>query len=149
MKVCPCSIRLGKLMTDNYRSGVSFWRASVTLRVQLNLSPLPRTSPLLVRAQYGQGGVSSSNREIYCMSTRLYRHAYKFGVGLTFECSLAAVNFFLGCVGVTQVTRILLHQQSVKKATPSQVAEANAKDASDTAKAVLQDPKGAAKNAVQ
>ena len=63
-------------------------------------------------------------------------------------CSLAAVNFFLGCVGVTQVTRIILHQQSVKNATPGQVAESATKDAKDTAKGITEDPERAAKKAV-
>ncbi|MCJ1258155.1 Mitochondrial pyruvate carrier 2 [Lignoscripta atroalba] len=60
---------------------------------------------------------------------------------------LAAVNFFLGCVGVTQVTRILLYQQSVKNGTLSEVAERDAKDVTDTAKGIAKDAPGAVKNA--
>ena len=62
---------------------------------------------------------------------------------------LAAVNFFLGCVGVTQVARIVMYQQELKKSGISQVAESNAKDAVDTAKSITQDPEGAAKNAMR
>ncbi|KAL8740890.1 MAG: hypothetical protein Q9190_006447 [Brigantiaea leucoxantha] len=62
---------------------------------------------------------------------------------------LAAVNFFLGCVGVTQVARIVMYQQELKKSGISQVAESNAKDAVDTAKSIAQDPEGAAKNAMR
>ncbi|KAL9131939.1 MAG: hypothetical protein Q9217_000219 [Psora testacea] len=61
---------------------------------------------------------------------------------------LAAVNFFLACVGVTQVTRIFLYQRSQKTATSSQVAESAAKDAKDTATAITADPEGAARKAV-
>jgi hypothetical protein len=37
--------------------------------------------------------------------------------------SLAAVNFFLGCVGVIQVSRILAYQRSIKDKTPAQNLE--------------------------
>jgi hypothetical protein len=51
---------------------------------------------------------------------------------------LAAVNFFLGCVGITQVTRILLHQRNAKAATMSETIKDDVVDvrntASDTAK---------------
>ena len=57
------------------------------------------------------------------------------------------MNFFLGCVGVTQVTRILLYQQSVKNGTLSEVAERDAKDVTDTAKGIAKDAPGAVKNA--
>ena len=62
---------------------------------------------------------------------------------------LAAVNFFLACVGLTQVTRILLWQQSQKGATAGEVAEADAKEISGTAKGIAQDPEGAAKKAIR
>lgn len=35
-------------------------------------------------------------------------------LGLIHHCRLAAVNFFLGLVGVVQCTRILMYQQSLK-----------------------------------
>ena len=61
---------------------------------------------------------------------------------LIFDNSLAAVNFFLGVVGATQVTRILLYQQSLKKGTVSEVVEADSKEVGrtvkDTAKAAVQ-----------
>ena len=62
---------------------------------------------------------------------------------------MAAVNFFLGCVGVTQVTRILLWQQSQKGATAAQVVEEDAKDVASTAEGISEDPERAAKNAVK
>lgn len=61
---------------------------------------------------------------------------------------LAAVNFFLGCVGVVQVTRIMLYEQSVKNASVGQIAEKDAKDVAGTARGVAEDPEGAAKKAV-
>ncbi|MCJ1368692.1 Mitochondrial pyruvate carrier 2 [Acarospora aff. strigata] len=61
---------------------------------------------------------------------------------------LAAVNFFLGCVGVTQVTRILLYRRGLKDTTIAQEAKENLKDASLTAKGIAEDPQGAAKKAV-
>ncbi|KAI9844082.1 MAG: hypothetical protein M1837_005795 [Sclerophora amabilis] len=61
---------------------------------------------------------------------------------------LAAVNFFLGCVGTTQVTRILMHQQSVKNSDlPTEVGKATG-EAAENAKGIAKDPEGAAKNAV-
>ena len=60
---------------------------------------------------------------------------------------LAAVNFLLGCVGVTQVTRILLYQRGLKNGTIPEVAEKDAKDVADTAKGVVTDTEGAVKNA--
>lgn len=63
--------------------------------------------------------------------------------------SLAAVNFFLGCVGVTQVSRIFLHQQSLKNETAGEVAKDSAIDAKDTAKGIAQNPESAAKEAVR
>ncbi|KAI4163561.1 MAG: hypothetical protein LQ342_002833 [Letrouitia transgressa] len=61
---------------------------------------------------------------------------------------LATVNFFLATVGIVQVSRILLYQQSVKNSTLSEVAESNTKDAAETAKSIAENPKGAAKVAV-
>ena len=60
---------------------------------------------------------------------------------------MAAVNFFLACVGITQLTRIGLYQQSLKNATPGQVVEDEAKDAKDTAKGIVKDSAGAVKEA--
>lgn len=54
---------------------------------------------------------------------------------------LAAVNFFLGCVGVTQVTRILLYQRSVKDGSIDNIVE-------DTAKDIVESTKKASKDAV-
>jgi hypothetical protein len=56
--------------------------------------------------------------------------------------SLAAVNFFLALVGITQVTRIGLHESSKKKSAAALVEDAkddvkeNVKDAKDAVKAV-------------
>ena len=61
---------------------------------------------------------------------------------------LAAVNFLLGCVGVTQVTRILLYQQSLKDKPVEQIVGDDAKDVVDTAKGVVKSPDAAAKKAV-
>ncbi len=62
---------------------------------------------------------------------------------------LAAVNFFLCCVGVTQVTRILLWQRSQEAASAGKVAEKDAREVADTAKGIAKNPVGAAKNAVK
>ena len=62
---------------------------------------------------------------------------------------LAAVNFFLGCVGVTQVTRILLYQRSQEAASAGQIAQKDAKDGVNTVKGITTDPEGAAQKAVK
>ena len=60
---------------------------------------------------------------------------------------LAAVNFLLGCVGVTQVSRIFLYQRSLKGEPIPEVAQKSAKDVADSARGVVTDPEGAAKKA--
>ena len=52
--------------------------------------------------------------------------------------SLAAVNFFLACVGVTQVTRILLYQRSLKDGSAQAVTD-EAKDLANTVKGAAKD----------
>lgn len=55
---------------------------------------------------------------------------------LTGTClsSLAAVNFFLGMVGIVQVTRILLYNQSQKKAGLPAAAEEVKEEVKDKVK---------------
>ena len=55
--------------------------------------------------------------------------------------SLAAVNFFLASVGLTQVTRIFLYQRSLSNGTISQVAESDVKDIAETTEGILKDSK--------
>ncbi|KAL9594879.1 MAG: hypothetical protein Q9219_006787, partial [cf. Caloplaca sp. 3 TL-2023] len=63
---------------------------------------------------------------------------------------LAAVNFFLGCVGVTQVTRIIMWQRSNKKDSVSELVQQDAQDALKTAKGgTVENPKAAAKSAIE
>ena len=62
---------------------------------------------------------------------------------------LAAVNFFLGCVGVTQVTRILMHQRSLEAASAGQIAEKDAKDVANTVKGIATDPEDATQKAIK
>ena len=50
-------------------------------------------------------------------------------------------------VQVTQVTRILLYQQTLKNAPLTQVVEQNAKDEGHIAKGLTMNPEAAAKNA--
>lgn len=61
--------------------------------------------------------------------------------------SLAAVNFLLGCVGVVQVTRILMYQQSLKDTTLPEVARQDAKDEAEIAKGIAKNSEGAARKA--
>ena len=56
------------------------------------------------------------------------------------------MNFLLGCVGFTQVTRILLYQRKVKNGTITKAAEDDAIDAIDTAKDIARDTAGAAED---
>ncbi len=57
------------------------------------------------------------------------------------------MNFLLCCVGVTQVTRIVMYESSVNNSTLPQVAEADAKDARKTVEGAVEDPEGAARRA--
>lgn len=60
---------------------------------------------------------------------------------------MAAVNFFLMCVGVTQVSRIYLYQKSIEGKSAEQIAEENAKNLARTAEGVAKDPEGAVQKA--
>ena len=51
---------------------------------------------------------------------------------------LAAVNFFLAVVGLTQVTRIVMYKQSVKDTPVAQLAEDEAKNVKETTKAAAE-----------
>ncbi len=63
---------------------------------------------------------------------------------------LAAVNFFLGCVGVVQVSRIMMWQRSVKDGSASELVEQGAKDALKSAKGgITENPEAPAKSALQ
>ena len=63
------------------------------------------------------------------------------------KCSLATVNAFLFCVGATQVTRILMYNQSVKGTSPLEEIKDVAKEQAAVVEGAVKDPKGAVKNA--
>ncbi|KAI1261485.1 hypothetical protein F5Y18DRAFT_431066 [Xylariaceae sp. FL1019] len=52
---------------------------------------------------------------------------------------LAAVNFFLACVGVAQCARILRYQQAQKNLTPAEKAEQKVEEAVEVAKDAVKD----------
>ena len=60
---------------------------------------------------------------------------------------MAAVNFFLMCVGVTQVSRIYMYQKSIEGKSAEQIAEEDAKNLGKTAEGIAKDPEGAAQKA--
>lgn len=60
---------------------------------------------------------------------------------------LAAVNFFLGCVGTVQVGRILAYQRRVKGASTTEAVGIEAQEEKEVAKGVVKDPKGAVEKA--
>ena len=57
--------------------------------------------------------------------------------------SLAAVNFFLFCVGATQVSRVMMYRQSLTDQPLSEQIQEVADDAKAKAKEVVNDPKAA------
>lgn len=59
--------------------------------------------------------------------------------------SLAAVNFFLGCVGVVQVSRIFMWRRS-QEGSALEAAKDLEHEAADSAKAVASKAKGAVKS---
>ena len=61
--------------------------------------------------------------------------------------SLATVNAFLFCVGATQVTRIFMYNQSIKRTSPVEEIKEAAKEQAAVVEGVAKDPKGAAKAA--
>ena len=68
--------------------------------------------------------------------------------GLTFTNRLAAVNFFLGCVGVVQVSRILTYQRSQKGVNTQEVIKDDAKDVKDTVVGAAKEAGATVKSAV-
>ncbi|EOD44807.1 putative upf0041 domain protein [Neofusicoccum parvum] len=62
---------------------------------------------------------------------------------------LAAVNFFLGCVGLIQTSRILMWRSSQKGDSLSQEAKQAAKDETAAGKKILENPVAAAKDATK
>ena len=50
-----------------------------------------------------------------------------------FPCRLASVNFFLGCVGLTQVTRIFLYRQSAEGQTTGETVKEAAVEMKESA----------------
>lgn len=72
-----------------------------------------------------------------------------FDLANTSEHSLAAVNFFLGCVGLIQTSRILMWRSSQKGDSLSQEAKQAAKDETAAGKKILENPVAAAKDATK
>ncbi|KAF2753342.1 UPF0041-domain-containing protein [Pseudovirgaria hyperparasitica] len=60
---------------------------------------------------------------------------------------LATVNFFLFLTGATQVTRVIMYQQSKKNENALEAVKDGAKDLGATVKEVVEHPEKAAKNA--
>jgi hypothetical protein len=60
---------------------------------------------------------------------------------------LATVNAFLFCVGATQVTRIVMYNQSVKGTSPIEEIKDVAKEQAAVVEGAAKDPKGAVKAA--
>jgi len=54
---------------------------------------------------------------------------------------LATVNFFLFCVGTTQVSRVLLYRRSLKNSTVTEEAESAAKEAKDSVEGAVETAK--------
>jgi len=59
-------------------------------------------------------------------------------------CSLAAVNFFLGCVGVVQVSRIFMYRRSLEGSS-AEAAKSIEHEVADSAKAVVHEAEDVAK----
>lgn len=62
---------------------------------------------------------------------------------------LATVNFFLFCVGATQVTRIIMWRRSAEGRSTLAEAQTLAKEEGKTLEGVVKDPVGTAKQAVK
>lgn len=63
-------------------------------------------------------------------------------------CRLAAVNFFLACVGVVQVSRIFLYHRGLKNADSSTVVKEDARDLKDSAAGLVGEAKAVVREAV-
>lgn len=64
--------------------------------------------------------------------------------GVANRYSLAAVNFFLGCVGVAQVSRIFMYRRA-QQGSSVEAAKAMEHDVADSAKSVAHETEGVAK----
>lgn len=102
----------------------------------------------------GLVGASSLSRRTFCTSTLVpIRPAYNTFTGSSLanlvRNSLATVNFFLGCVGLIQSSRILAWRSSHKGDSVTQEAKDAAKEEGAAGKKILKDPVGAAKAATK
>ena len=61
---------------------------------------------------------------------------------------LATVNFFLFCVGATQVSRVLIYRKSLKGTSATKEAKDAVKEEAESVQKVLEHPEEAAKQAV-
>ena len=78
------------------------------------------------------------------LSTRNYLSAHSIA---DTRYSLAAVNFFLGIVGITQVGRIMAYQRTLKNQPTSKTLEDDIKNVATTSEGIVKDPQGAKENA--
>jgi hypothetical protein len=67
---------------------------------------------------------------------------------LILPCRLAAVNFFLGCVGVVQVSRIIMYRRS-QDGSAVETAKDIEKDVAESAKSAAKQVEGAVEGAVK
>lgn len=63
-------------------------------------------------------------------------------------CRLAAVNFFLGCVGVVQVSRIIMYRRS-QDGSAIETAKDIEQDLAESAKSAAKQAEGAVEGAVK
>jgi hypothetical protein len=116
-------------------------------------------NPLTPREQWGivLAGVSDFFRPVEALSLQQNLALMATGAIWTRWCMiikprnifLATVNFFLFCVGATQVSRVLIYRQSLKGTSSTEEVKDAAKEETKTVQGVLEQSEGAAKQAVR
>lgn len=124
------------------------------------VSPIPPSSNMpLILNQWGLvlAGVSDFFRPAQNLSLQQNLALMATGAIWTRWCLiikprnvfLATVNFFLFCVGTTQVTRVFLYRQTAEYKSAAAEAKQMAKEEGEVVEGVVKDPVGAAKQAVK
>ena len=80
----------------------------------------------------------------YIVGYKCLHYAYTHAVH-----RLAAVNFLLGCVGITQVTRILLYRRSLRNGSITEAVDDDVQDLAHTAEGVAKEAVAKVKSAVK
>ena len=123
-----------------------------------DIESISGNSPLTLKEQWGivLAGVSDFFRPVEALSLQQNLALMATGAIWTRWCMiikprnifLATVNFFLFCVGATQVSRVLIYRQSLKGTSATKEAKDAVKEEAKAVQGVLEQSEETSKQAV-